>query len=90
MFPKHAEIQITRGVQQIGGGLNAQGDQVRTSIKTNVTLPRSNPNRVRRTDRVTAGVRRNPVADILNTRNPSQRNLPTTGGAIPPNLGGQV
>lgn len=56
MYPKHAEIEITRSTPGIPGSqsLTVGGNpRVTTRVKTNVTLPKSNPNRVVRTDSVT-------------------------------------
>lgn len=60
MFPKHAEIQITRGTQGLGNSLRVgESPRVTTSIKTDVTAPRNSGRRVTRTDTAqTGGVRR--------------------------------
>lgn len=68
---KFAETRITgTNAQQIGNSLRLDSNLRGTTrrIRTNVTLPRSNPNRTTVTDQVNpAGVRRLPGAGALNT-----------------------
>lgn len=80
MFPKHAEIQITRGTQGLGNSLRVgESPRVTTRIRTDVTQPRNSPTRTTRTDTAqTGGVRR------FNT---GALNTDITGGNIG---GGQI
>ncbi len=68
---KFAETRITgANSQQVGDSLRVGGALRGTTrrIRTDVTLPRSNPNRTTVTDQVNAGgVRRLPGAGALNT-----------------------